>query len=129
MQAKSKQKTILIVEDEREVLESYKSRLEEAGFEVLSAYDGQEGLTVAMESHPDLILLDIVLPKLDGIEVLRRLRRDLWGKRVPVMMITNLDSDKIVTESVMLGVYEYLVKSAWSLDDVVLKAKIRLSQG
>ncbi len=120
-------KKILIVEDEEILLKDLADKFTETGFEVLTAKDGQEGLNVAFKNHPDLILLDIVMPVMDGMTMLYQLRRDPWGKEVEVILLTNLsDSDKIA-DSYSEGVHDYLVKSDWSLDDIMAKVKGKLS--
>lgn len=120
-------KKILIVEDEEILLKDLADKFTETGFEILTAKDGQEGLNVAFKNHPDLILLDIVMPVMDGMTMLYQLRRDPWGKEVEVILLTNLsDSDKIA-DSYSEGVHDYLVKSDWSLDDIMAKVKGKLS--
>ena len=123
----SSKKTVLMIEDEKKVIESYRPRLEKADFKVIEAYDGEEGLETALKKHPDLILLDLLLPKIEGMELLKRLRQDLWGKRVPVIIITNLYRPDWVATASELGVYEYLAKSGLSIDDVVLKVQLQFS--
>ena len=119
-------KRLLIVEDESPLLEILVEKFESSGFETLKAQDGEEGLSSALLNHPDLILLDIILPKMDGIEMLRRLRTDAWGKDAAVVLLTNLsDSDK-VAEATRYQVYDFLVKSDWKLEDVVEKVKDKL---
>ncbi len=119
-------KVLLIVEDERPEREILAKSLSLEGFEVLETVDGEEGLRVALEKHPDLILLDIIMPKLDGMTVLRKLRADDWGKDVPIIMLTNLsDADK-VKEAFEKGVSDFLVKVNWKLGDITAKIKEKL---
>lgn len=122
-----RKQTILMIEDEKKVIESYAPRLKKAGFEVVEALDGEGGLKTAFEKHPDLILLDLLLPKIEGMELLLRLRKNLWGKRVPVIIISNLSRPDWIAKAAELGVYEYLSKSGLSIDDVVLKVQMQLS--
>jgi two-component system alkaline phosphatase synthesis response regulator PhoP len=119
-------KTILIVEDEQGLLRVLKDKLEEEGFSVLIARNGLEGLNISMEKHPDLILLDILMPVMDGITMLKRLRQDVWGKDVSVMLLTNLSQEEKIADAVELGTFEYLIKSDWSIADVVKKIKEKL---
>jgi len=95
-------------------------------FEVLTAKDGEEGLRVALAERPDVILLDILLPRMDGMTMLRKLREDAWGKRTPVMVLSNLSDASRVLEAMQSGVYDFLVKSDWKLQDVVWKVKKKL---
>ena len=121
-------KKILITEDERALREILQKKFsQEKDFEVLSAKNGEEGLELALSEHPDLILLDIIMPKMDGLTMLERLRRDAWGKTVPVIMLTNLSDELKVTEAIRRGSFDYLVKSDWNINDVVEKVKNRLA--
>lgn len=93
---------------------------------MLEAKNGEEGLEVALREHPDLILLDIIMPVMDGMTMLARLREDLWGKDAKVIMLTNLSDNEKVAETIAHGTYDYLVKSDWKLEDVVKKVRERL---
>lgn len=123
-----KAKIILFVEDEKVVLDHYKKSLVGAGYQVIEASDGEEGLRLAEEKKPDLVILDLLLPKKDGMTVLKELRLKPWGRRMPVIIVSNLDSSQIISEATELGVYHYLVKSQWSIDDVVLKVGLELTR-
>ena len=114
---------ILIVEDEHMVRDAIKRKLESSGFEVLEAGDGQEGLQRAESGKPDLILLDLILPLMDGLTVLEKLRGSEWGKNIPVIVLSNLSDTKTVQESKQKGVFDFLVKTDWTLDDVVSKIR------
>ena len=117
---------ILVIEDEALIAEAIMRKLNNAGYTVESAQDGQEGLNKALSWHPDLILLDIILPTLDGMTILDKLREDEWGKDVKVIVLTNLDTDKEFDESRKKGVHDYLIKTNWTLEDVLEKIKERL---
>lgn len=122
-------KKILIVEDETILRNALKERFEEEGFEALPAGDGEEGLKIALARRPDLILLDILLPKMDGLEMLRKVRADDWGKSAPVIILTNVDDANRVAEGLKIGFtgsYDYLVKADRTLDEIVAKVKERL---
>jgi len=93
------------------------------GFEVLTAKDGQEGLEMALKIHPDCILLDILMPVMDGMTMLDTLRKDPWGKHACVLMLTNLSSTEKEMASHALGVNDYLIKTDWKLEDVVKKVR------
>ena len=116
-------KKILIVEDDALILDTLTQRFQEEGFYVTGVVDGDRALSVAFEEHPDVILLDIVIPGLDGMEVLNSLRKDEWGKKVPIILLTNLSDSGRVAEAVSYGVYDYLVKSDWKLDSLIQKVK------
>lgn len=119
-------KKILVIEDNKDLSTLLSDALKEGGFEVVNAFDGNEGLKMALEDHPDFILLDIILPKMDGLIMLKKLRQDERGKNVPVMILTNLsDTDKI-SSAMQDEVYDFLVKDNWKLQDVVKKIKNRL---
>lgn len=124
--AKQSQKKVLVVDDEKVLLELLVSKMEQNGFTVIGAQDGDEGLQKALDERPDLILLDIVMPKMDGITVLKKLRQDDWGKNVPVIVLSNLNTAEAVEKSLENGVYDYLVKVDYSLDDLVAIVKKKL---
>lgn len=119
-------KTILIVEDETPLRSALQEKFTREGFSVLEARDGEEGLNTALEKHPDIILLDIIMPKMDGLTVLKKLQEDSSGKDIPVILLTNLSDDQKVAEAIKEGVYEYLVKSDWKLADLVKEVKEKL---
>ena len=119
---------ILIVEDEKSLREVLSSKLVLEGYTVHAAANGQEGLNLALEKHPNLVLLDIVMPVMDGMEMLQELRKDEWGANVPVILLTNLnDSDKEF-ESMEKGAFGYLVKSDWKIDEVTAKIRETLQK-
>lgn len=121
------QKTILIVEDERPLLNIMSKRFEDEGFRVVQASNGAEGLERALSNHPDMILLDIIMPVMDGLAMLKKLREDDWGKDVTVMTLTNLSEPMSVAECLEQNVHDYLVKTDWRLQDVVQKVHERLN--
>ncbi|OGI69668.1 hypothetical protein A3A09_02950 [Candidatus Nomurabacteria bacterium RIFCSPLOWO2_01_FULL_42_20] len=124
-------KKILIIEDETDLLEVLADRLAFEGFGPIKCKNGENGLLVAFRERPDLILLDIVMPGLDGLQVLKKLRADDWGKGVPVIILTNLSAtdEKIVKSILEYRPIFYLVKSDWKIDDVVKKVKEVLGIG
>lgn len=119
-------KKILIIEDEIPLLKSFVAECLKNKLIVEQALDGETGLKLAMADHPDLILLDLVLPKMDGLEMLRKLRADAWGAKAEVMILTNLSENKRVAEAMGLGAFEYLLKSDWDLNEVMTKIKKKL---
>lgn len=121
---------VLIVEDEKILSNTLEDRLISEGFSVIKAFDGEEGLTVALKNHPDLILLDLLMPKVDGLTMFKKLRTDTWGEYVPVIILTNSDSSSKVAEAMAIGhteTFEYILKTSLSLEGVVAKIKKRLN--
>ncbi len=120
------EKKILIVEDESTLNKAIADFLIAEKFEVLSALDGEVGLEMAKNELPDLILLDIILPKKDGYEVLDELKKDDKTKNIPVILLTNLESQEDIVRAFEKGATTYLVKSDYKLQDVVKKIKMAL---
>ena len=104
-------KKILIIEDDSMVMDMYELRLKEAGYDVLKAKTGDEGLTQAKEAKPDLILLDIIMPGLDGFGVLKTLKAEASTKKIPVLLLTNLGQESDREKGKKLGAIDYLVKA------------------
>jgi len=121
-----KGKTVLLVEDNKDLSNLVKEALVQEGISVLEAGNGNEGIRIALSAHPDLVVLDIILPDIDGISVLERLREDSWGKNARVIILTNLSNSERVSASVEKGVFDFLVKEEWKLSDVVSRIKERL---
>ena len=115
-------KRILIVDDEVQLVEMVKMRLESAGYEVISAYDGQEGLDKAKKDKPDLIILDLMLPKMDGYKVCGLLKNDARYSRIPIIMFTARAQEEDVTLGKSLGAEEYVTKP---FDPKTLMEKIK----
>ena len=122
-----KGKKILIVEDEAFQIKILGDIFTAEGFDVLKASDGEEGLNVALREHPDLILLDILLPKIDGITMLKELRKNSWGKNIPVVILTNLVEAEKAKEALEEGVYDFLIKANSGLDEILKKVKEKLA--
>lgn len=117
---------VLVIEDDETLRKIVSDKLRSESFEVFEAGNGIVGLELALKEHPDLILLDIIMPEMDGMTMLKKLRTDDWGKDVRVIITTNLGDDKKTEEAMKEGVYDYLVKTDWSLDDLILKVKDKL---
>ena len=116
-------KKILVVDDDENLRAVLVDKLSAEGFEVEGAVDGAEGIRKAIESHPDLIMLDIIMPHMDGWQMLEELRKDAWGRRAKVIFLTNVSDMESVSHALEKGNYEYIVKTDWSLDDVVKKVR------
>lgn len=123
-----KQKTILIVEDEKSLRNAIADVLRLKNFLPLEAKNGKEGVKLALAKHPDLILLDIIMPVMDGVTALKKIRADSWGAHVPVIILTNLSatSEQLVNDVVTSMPMSYLIKSDWKLHDVVDKIEENL---
>ncbi|OGM75477.1 hypothetical protein A2382_00370 [Candidatus Woesebacteria bacterium RIFOXYB1_FULL_38_16] len=116
-------KSILIIEDDPMLQKMYKTKFESEGFLVWTASDGETGLNMALAQRPSIVLLDIMMPKLSGMDMLIKLRADLTGKTIPVVMLTNLSQQEEVDLAMQLGVKEYLVKANNTPGEVVEKVK------
>lgn len=119
-------KILLIAEDEPSLMLVLHDRLCQDGFEILKAANGEDALDSALKNHPDMILLDLLMPVMDGISMLKKLREDAWGKNVRVMVLTNLEEDEKLEEAKELGVVDYLIKANWKIEEVVQKIKDKL---
>ncbi|HSE35281.1 MAG TPA: response regulator [Candidatus Paceibacterota bacterium] len=120
-------KKVLIVEDEAPLRNAVSDILSFEGFQVFQAKNGQEGLDIALAEHPDLILLDLMMPVMDGLTMLEKLREDKeWGKSASVILLTNINDPDKVAQATEAGSYDFLVKSDWNIEDVVRKIKTRL---
>lgn len=124
----SDKKKILIIEDEKSVADILTKKIQSSGMGVTSASNGEDGLNMAIQSHPDLIILDLILPKLDGMSVLKSLREDDWGKTVPVVILSNLGTGDEMHRAGELGVSQFLIKTDFRLDDVVTKIQEELQK-
>ena len=116
-------KKILIVDDDESLNNVLVDKLNLSGYEAIGASDGVDGLKKALEMHPDLILLDLLMPKMDGLQMLKELREDSWGKLVKVIILTLLEQADYVAKTMDKNVYGYLVKTNFSLEDVVKKVE------
>lgn len=119
---------ILIAEDESAMRDALVSKLGKEGFNVLGAQDGEDAFEQLIKEKPDLLMLDILMPKMDGLSLVKMVRREGdWGKDVPIVMLTNLSDPESVSEAANYGVYDFLVKTDWRLDDVVNLVKTKLN--
>lgn len=116
-------KKILLVEDDKFLSEMYSTKLTESGFDVETAFDGEAGLKKANEFQPDLILLDIVLPKKDGFEVLKELKAKEELSKIFVIALTNLGQREEVQKGIDLGANDYIIKAHFTPTEVVAKVK------
>lgn len=114
---------ILIIEDDQFLTRVYQAKLSREGFEVLTAFNGDEGINLAKAKKPEIILLDLVMPIKDGFMVLKELKKESCFKKVPVIILSNLGQDSDLERAKNLGAVDYLVKTNVSINEVV--AKIR----
>ena len=126
MDAKSTK--ILIVEDEEILLTALSEELKQEGFNVIGAHDGVEGVEMAGKEKPDLILLDLVMPRLDGIGALKQMKENPEIKDIPVVILTNLSDYSKVSDALTLGAMDYLVKANYRLEELVNKIKTVLER-
>ncbi|MCK9578925.1 MAG: response regulator [Methanoregula sp.] len=118
---------ILLVEDDNFLLGMYADKFRAEGFEAHIADNGAKGLRLAKEKSPDVILLDVMLPKMDGFEMLRELQKDAATKNIPVILLTNLSQKDEVKKGLMLGAKDFLIKAHFMPQEVVEKVKTVLS--
>ncbi len=121
-------KKILIVEDESSLQKTMSSTLKLAGYDVLQALDGEVGLRLAQTEKPDLILLDLIMPRKTGFEVLAELKGSPSTKDLPVIVLTNLESMQDVEKALSAGSDTYLVKANYTLDEILVKVRKALKE-
>jgi DNA-binding response OmpR family regulator len=121
-------KKILLIEDDPFLSEIYMTKFEEAGFEISAAQDGMLGLAKIKEYMPDLLLLDIVMPNMDGFELLRAIKQDAELKHIPVVILSNLGEQENVEKGFEFGAEAYIIKAHYTPTEVVAKVKEILSK-
>lgn len=117
---------ILIIEDEKVLLKALVTKFTAEGFDVITAKDGKAGLDKAIDEKPDIMLVDIILPEMDGVTMLENLRKDEWGKTAKAIILTNLADEAKLEEARSNNVNDYLIKSDWKLEDVVKRVREKL---
>lgn len=110
---------ILIIEDEQFIRDIYKRQLEKAGISVDGFGNGTEGLQALSQNKYDIILLDIMLPDLNGLEILKQVKQNPPLKDIPVIMLTNLGQDEVIKEGFALGAQGYFIKASYTPDQIV----------
>lgn len=118
---------VLIVEDEKMLADMYGTKFEMEGFAVSKANDGEAGLAMVKSVVPDMILLDVIMPKLDGFAVLKAIRADASIRDIPVILLTNLGQDEDIKKGKELGANDYFVKANHTPAEVVTKVKQSLN--
>jgi len=114
---------ILLIEDDPFLLNMYNTKFELEGFSVVTANDGEKGAKLALTEEPNIILLDIILPKKDGFEVLEDLKANDKTKNIPVILLTNLSQKNEVEKGLKLGAVDYLIKAHFMPSEIVTKIK------
>lgn len=114
---------LLVIEDDEFLVKMYESGLTKEGFDVTTAEDGELGITKAQEIKPDLILLDLILPKMDGFSCLEKLKENDATKRIPVVILSNLGQDSDVKKGLDLGAEDYLIKTDYTVKQVAGKVR------
>ncbi len=122
----SDKKKILIVEDEIDLLDALATALEYEGFEALKADGGKKGIEMAKDERPALAIVDISMPKVNGIEVIKKYKEHDWGKDIKIIVMTALDDLEKMAEVMEAGGDEYVVKTKVTLGDIVQKVKDKL---
>lgn len=114
---------VLIIDDERAILKMYAEQMQLMGIEALTAPDGPTGLRLAVEDKPDVILLDIIMPRLNGLDVLAQLKEDQETRNIPVFLLTNLPEECSGEKAKELGAAGYFVKAQYDPDKIIEKVK------
>ncbi|HTE48780.1 MAG TPA: response regulator [Candidatus Paceibacterota bacterium] len=132
-ESKESKKILVIeaVEDDTALLDVLHDKFSLEGFSVLKASDGEQGLAIALSERPDLILLDLMMPKMDGLTMMKKLRQsNEWGKKVPVIILTNLSADdEKINQSIAIDAPAYyIVKSNLTINDLVEKIRERINR-
>ena len=116
-------KKILIIEDDHFLSSLMKARLEKENFSTTQAFNGEEAFSILKQSKPDLIILDLIMPKMSGFELLETISVDPQISQIPVMILSNLGQESDIQKVKRLGATEYFVKVKTSIDDLVAKVK------
>ena len=113
--------TILVIEDERVLAEMYRDKLEMSGFKVYSAFDAEEGFEMTIKLKPNLILLDILLPRENGITFLEKIRKQDEISSIPVIVFSNFDDSQTKVDALNLNIKDYLIKTDYTPKEIVEK--------
>lgn len=128
MDQEQNKKVALIVDDEKEWRDMVARQLHACGFSIIEATNGAEGLRKALIDHPDILILDVVMPEMDGLEMLEKLREDTWGRRAPVILLTHYDTD---TEKIKKIIHthpaHYIMKKDWDRETILEKINVLLA--
>lgn len=117
---------ILIIEDDKFLTQLLSKKLQKENFETAIAFDGKEALKKVVEDHFDLIILDLLLPEIDGFEVLKRIKENEKTKNIPVLILSNLGQKEEIQQGLKLGATDYMVKANFTPNEVIEKVKLLL---
>lgn len=116
-------KKILIIEEEQSIQKALLTKLSEENLEVIQAFNGEEGLEMALSEKPDVIVLDILLPKLNGMEVAEKIREDEWGKYAKIMILSAFSNPEVLSKALKLDIFNYVEKTDIKIQDLVEEIK------
>jgi len=119
--------SVLIVEDDDNLRKLYSDAISGVGINVLTAKNGKEGVEMALEHHPSVILMDIMMPVMDGHEAMKKIRLDKWGKNAKVIFLTNFSDAENVVHAVEEGTEEYIVKANTSIKEIINEVRIAMN--
>jgi DNA-binding response OmpR family regulator len=122
-------KTIMVVEDDQYMSRALQDKFGRSGFKVVAAQDGQKAVEVVRKEKPDIVLLDIMMPKKNGFEILKEIKQDAELQSVPILMLTNLSEESDRKKTFDLGASDYLVKSNTRINEIVEKVKSHIEKG
>ena len=119
---------IAIIEDDAVINQMYRMKFEAAGFDVSTASDGEAGVAMVEKTKPDIILLDLQMPHMDGATALAHIRKSTWGADTPVIILTNLGAEEAPKELKQLSIHSYIVKAELTPSQVVARVKEALAE-
>ena len=119
-------KKVLVIEDDSMYRRILVDTLKKEDCIVIEADNGRKGLETALKEHPDLIVVDIMMPVMSGMEMAKELKKDSWGKDANIIILTNLTSEKTIAAFLATGAYDYLIKTAWTASDIVKRIMQKL---
>jgi CheY-like chemotaxis protein len=119
-------KKLLIVDDEPQLLKVLEDQFQKEGFTVVACKDAKNGIEQALKEHPDLMLIDVVMPEMDGITMLSKLRENPATKNTPAIILTNLSDPQVTADAMKAGAFDHLVKTDWDITDLIKKVKAKL---
>ena len=128
MEKKKKKKKILIIEDERLLLDMYESYFKKVGYEVFGAKNGRPGVEIAKTEKLDLVITDIVMPDMDGYDVIKKIRGDITTEKIPILVFSNLGQRDEIKKGLTLGADDYVVKTNLTPAELVIKVEKMISK-
>ncbi|NLE07023.1 MAG: response regulator [Parcubacteria group bacterium] len=126
MEEEQNKKKVLVVDDDDNLRRVLTDKLKASGFEVINASNGEEGLEKALAHHPDIILLDVMMPIMNGQVMLSKLREDEWGEKAKVIMLSVIEDSEVIAQAVVDRSLAYFIKTDQSMDDIVKRVKAML---